>query len=216
MALMPPIPVSRYLVPETPTPLPDTFTTVTIPLTSGLPFTFRLDAHWSLNVSYPTGVLQPWIDADPSTVTSADTPERAPFDPTASPSPRDPVRIAVVRDGTRYATIPLNASRRALIVDDGANPAALELAILSWTIDAGAVIGGTATTSSLSVAWRDATLAVPIFGTPPLKFIIALRLPRLVTPAFIFKPMLSETATIVDHELVAQGTAVARREVGWQ
>lgn len=216
MALMPPIPVSRYLVPATPPPLPDTFSTATIAINSGLPYTYALDAHWTLTVSYPTGVLQPWIDADAATVTSSDSPERAPFDPAASPTQRDPARFTVLRDGTRYAVIPLSASRRALVVDDGVNPAALEIAILSWTIDVAAVRGGSASASSLTIAWRDATLAVPIFGTPPLKPIIALRLMQLVSPIFVIKPLLSLTAAIVDHELVVQGSAAVRREVGWQ
>jgi len=215
MALMPPIPMAGFLVPPTPPDLPANFTTATQALDAGLPFTFALDRHWSVTVRYPTGVLQPWLDADPRAVASSDADERVPVQANAGPSTADPVRLTVARDDVALAVVPLDASRRALIVDDGSRGVALELAVLSWTIAAGTVCGAGSFGSSLTLAWRPASVAVDVFAPPPLSPVVALRLPTTVQPPIGIPLLISRTAILRDGVLEAAGTQPERRTVRW-
>jgi hypothetical protein len=213
--LMPPIPMAGHLVPAQAPALPPSFTLVQQPLTAGLPFTFALDAHWSVTLRYPTGVMLPWLDADPHAVASSDASERAAPAAAAGVTLRDPVRVAVARNGATRAVVPLSAGRRALVVDDGVRPAALEIVIERWTIAAGTVCGPGDFGSSLALAWRDASAAIDVFATPPLQPLVVLRLPRQVTPVLTVRPFVSVTAKLIDRELVSLGSLPIRREVGW-
>lgn len=214
--LMAPIPMAGFLVPAASPALPSNFTMVTQPLDAGVPFTFALDRHWSVTLRYPTGVLAPWLDADPHAIASSDLSERAPFSP-ATPAPAgDPVRIVIALDGVARAVLPLDASRRAFAIDDGVRGAGLELAIISWTIAAGTVSGAGSFGSSLTLAWRYAAVAADIFATPPLQPLVALRLTRLVFPLIQIFPLESFMANLVDGELRASGFLPQRRLVRWQ
>jgi hypothetical protein len=213
MPLMAPIPVSRYLVPADPPALPPSFTTVRIALTAGLPYTYALDARWSVIVRYPTGVMNAWTAAGASDVASSDLPERSARPAGTDAGPRDPVRLTVALDKRTRAVLPLSAGRRALIADDGVNPATLELAILSWTITAGSVRGSGDSGAVLSLAWRDATRAVAQFATPPVQPLVAQRLPRFVHPPILLIALESTTAVLRERELVAVGRLPQRRAV---
>ncbi len=213
MATMPPIPVSRYLVPATAPGPPDTFTTVSLPLAGGLPFTTAIDARWSLTLRYPTGVANFWLGADPREVVSSDLPERAPVPPEPADPGRDPVRLSVTLDRATEATIPLTAGLRTFIVGGGTPPAALELILLGWTITAGTVTGPGDFGSSLQYAWRDGAAAVEIFATPPVAPPVLKRLPRLVDPPFTLVLMESEPAVLRDRQLVALEAPPIRRVV---
>jgi hypothetical protein len=211
MPLMAPIPVSRYLVPPDEPALPASFSTARIALTAGIPYTYALDARWSVILRYPTGLMNAWIAADASDVASSDAPERAPRPAGADIGPRDPVRLTVTLDKQTRAVVPLTAGRRALIANDGADPAALELAILSWTITAGSVRGGGDSGAVLSLAWRDATRAVDAFATPPIQPLVALRLPRLAHPPIRLFVLESTTAVLRERELIPVGGKPQRR-----
>lgn len=214
MALNPPIPVSRYLVSATPTPPPDTFTTVNLRIAGGLPYTYAIDSRWSVTLRYPTGVARRWMDADPTEVASADPPQRASFDPAAPDAGfPDPVRLTVSLDRSTRATIPLVASQRAFIVGGGTPPAALELIVVSWTITAGTVKGPGDFGASLRLAWRDGSAAVEVFATPPVSPPVLQRLPRLVNPPFEIVLLESRMAVLRDRELVTLDLPPIRRMV---
>jgi hypothetical protein len=213
MPLVAPVPVSRYLVPPGEPALPPSFSTARIALTAGIPYTYALDARWSVILRYPTGVMNAWTAADPGDVASSDAPERAPRPDGADDGPRDPVRLTVALDKQTRAVVPLTAGRRALIADDGANPAALELAILSWTITAGSVRGRGDSGAALTLAWRDATRAVDVFAPPPLPPLVALRLPRLANPPILLVMQESMPATLFGREMIELGERPVRRTV---
>lgn len=213
MATMPPIPVSRYLVPATPPPPPETFTTVSLPIAGGLPFTQAIDARWSVTLRYPTGLARRWLNADPHEIVSSDLTERAAVPADTSDPGRDPLRLTVTLDRSTRATIPLTAGLRTFVVGGGTPPAALELILVSWTITAGTVKGPGDFGSSLQLAWRDGAEAVEVFATPPVSPPVLLRLPRLVEPPFEILVLESRPAILLERRLVAVEPAPIRRVV---
>jgi hypothetical protein len=213
MTPMPPIPVSRYLVPAAAPPPPDTFTTTSLPIAGGLPFTHAVDARWSVTLRYPTGVARRWLDADPHEVVSSDIPERTAVAADPSDPGRDPVRLTVALDRSTRATIPLTAGLRTFVVGGGTPPAALELIVVSWTITAGTVKGPGDFGSSLQLAWRDGAEAVEVFATPPVSPPVLERLPRLVQPPFEILVLESRPAILLERKLVAVERAPIRRVV---
>jgi hypothetical protein len=177
-----PIPVSRYLVPADVPPPPATFTRVTQPLVNGLPQAIPLDAQLRLVVALPTGVAQPWLDADPAAVVSRSADQIA-----AASAAGDeansigavafaPLRVLLVRDRTPLASVPLVAGLRRTLPDAGDDGVAIELRVLGWDVRVGTVRGAGDFGSFVDLAWRRADRPGESFEPPPLSPRVAARL----------------------------------------
>ncbi|MBQ0901073.1 hypothetical protein [Micromonospora sp. U21] len=188
---MPPFPIDRYLLPETPIEVPAGFTEVRQSLTAGLPHRVELGAGVHGVLILPTGLARQWLDTDPLAVVSSSADDLAPRPaPPATPRPpalvgRVPLRL-VVRQGTQIlGSVPLAAGLRRVCPDagppaaDAAAPApvAVELLVLSWLLHAGTVRGSGDYGSSVTLAWRPADRAVDRFGPPPINEFVWRRRP---------------------------------------
>ncbi|MEU8421285.1 hypothetical protein AB0C15_10460 [Micromonospora sp. NPDC048835] len=186
---MPPFPIDRYLLPETPVEVPDGFTEVRQNLTAGLPHRVELGDGVHAVLILPTGLARQWLATDPLAVvsTSADDLTPRPAPPAAAPPPalvgRVPLRL-VVRHGTRIlGSVPLAAGLRRVCPDAGAPttttapPIAVEVLVLTWLLHAGTVRGSGDYGSSIAVAWRRADRAVDQFGPPPINEFVWRRRP---------------------------------------
>ncbi|MET8373905.1 hypothetical protein ABZU42_29845 [Micromonospora profundi] len=185
---MPPFPIDRYLLPETPIEVPDGFTEVRQSLTAGLPHRVELGAGVHAVLILPTGLARQWLDTDPLAVVSSSADDLAPrpAPQATAPAPalvgRVPLRL-VVRQGTRIlGSVPLATGLRRVCPDAGlttdANPsAAVEVLVLTWLLHAGTVRGSGDYGSTLTLAWRPADRAVDQFGPPPINEFVWRRRP---------------------------------------
>ncbi|WP_406070007.1 hypothetical protein [Micromonospora sp. NBC_01638] len=186
---MPPFPIDRYLLPETPIEVPDGFTEVRQSLTAGLPHRVELGAGVHAVLILPTGLARQWLDTDPLAVVTSSADDLAPRPaPPAVPRPpalvgRVPLRL-VVRQGTRIlGSLPLAAGLRRVCPDagpsttTGAAPVAVEVVVLAWLLHAGTVRGSGDYGSSVTLAWRPADRAVDQFGPPPINEFVWRRRP---------------------------------------
>ncbi|MET7946996.1 hypothetical protein [Micromonospora sp. NPDC005324] len=187
---MPPFPIDRYLLPETPVEVPDGFTEVRQSLTAGLPHRVELGAGVHAVLILPTGLARQWLHTDPLAVVSSSADDLAPRPaPSAAPRPpalvgRVPLRL-VVRQGTRIlGSVPLAAGLRRVCPDAGLSsdagvgaPVAVELLVLSWLLHAGTVRGSGDYGSSIALAWRRADRAMDQFGPPPINEFVWRRRP---------------------------------------
>ncbi|KAB1942893.1 hypothetical protein F8271_10910 [Micromonospora sp. ALFpr18c] len=186
---MPPFPIDRYLLPETPVEVPDGFTEVRQSLTAGLPHRVELGAGVHAVLILPTGLARQWLATDPLAVVSTSADDLAPRPaPAATPRPpalvgRVPLRL-VVRQGTRIlGSVPLAAGLRRVCPDAGPSsvtpsaPVAVEVVVLAWLLHAGTVRGSGDYGSSLTLAWRPADRAADHFGPPPINEFVWRRRP---------------------------------------
>ncbi|MEU5781155.1 hypothetical protein [Micromonospora lupini] len=192
---MPPFPIDRYLLPETPIEAPAGFTEVRQNLTAGLPHRVELGAGVHAVLILPTGLARQWLATDPLAVvsTSADDLTPRPAPPATPRTPalvgRVPLRL-VVRQGTRIlGSVPLAAGLRRVCPDAGppvdatapparaAAPVAVEVVVLAWLLHAGTVRGSGDYGSTLTLAWRPADRAVDTFGPPPINEFVWRRRP---------------------------------------
>ncbi|MFI5924636.1 hypothetical protein ACIA3K_01520 [Micromonospora sp. NPDC051543] len=186
---MPPFPIDRYLLPETPIEVPDGFTEVRQGLTAGLPHRLELGAGVHAVLILPTGLARQWLSTDPLAVVSSSADDLAPRPaPTATSRPpalvgRVPLRL-VVRQGTRIlGSVPLATGLRRVCPDAGTpaaaggTPVAVEVLVLAWLLHAGTVRGSGDYGSYLTVAWRPADRAVDQFGPPPINEFVWRRRP---------------------------------------
>lgn len=186
----PPIPVSRYLVPEQKPRAPEGFTQLDRAITEGLPFNIQLDAETTLVLVVPNGLAHTWRDADPTAVVTRSDEQLAPHTPEpATPVgdvTRPPARLLARRGGLTVGSLPLAAGLRRYVPDQvqTAGGALLEVLILSWDIRAGSLRGAGDFGSRVSLCWRDAGKAVTQFSTPPLDQYVKPRL-LLVTPLLL-------------------------------
>jgi hypothetical protein len=169
MSSLLPIPVSRYLVPDSPVTIPDGFTPVDQTLSTGLPFTLPLFRDLSLTLTVPTGLAAEWRDADGSAIVSQSDDQLGPRTAPASVSTvggveRAPARFLLLQSGAVLASIPLVAGMQHLLPDGGG--VAIELVVVSWSIRAGNVRGAGDFGSRIRFGWREADQAVDQF-TPP-------------------------------------------------
>jgi len=185
---MPPFPIDRYLLPETPIEVPDGFTEVRQSLTAGLPHRVELGAGVHAVLILPTGLARQWLDTDPLAVVSSSADDLAPRPaPPATPQApalvgRVPLRL-VVRQGTRIlGSVPLATGLRRVCPDAGlateAGPStAVEVLVLAWLLHAGTVRGSGDYGSTVTLAWRPADRAVDQFGPPPINEFVWRRRP---------------------------------------
>ncbi|TQJ22917.1 hypothetical protein FBZ33_3179 [Micromonospora sp. A202] len=192
---MPPFPIDRYLLPETPVEVPDGFTEVRQSLTAGLPHRVELGAGVHAVLILPTGLARQWLNTDPLAVVSSSADDLAPRPaPPAVPPPpalvgRVPLRL-VVRQGTRIlGSVPLAAGLRRVCPDAGpavaataqparaATPIVVEVVVLGWLLHAGTVRGSGDYGSSIALAWRRADRAADQFGPPPINEFVWRRRP---------------------------------------
>jgi len=179
---MPTYPASQFLVPATPPTLPDDFQVVQSRMVNGLPHLLDVTKTLRLKVTLPTGLLQDWLDADPSTLVATSDDELAPQSATLSEEvggvSRPAPRITAQQSGTPVATAPFALYARRTFRDDGAasQGSLLEVAFLEWKIYAGTVRGVGDFGSYIKFAWRPATLAVSDFGPPVINPFLRLRL----------------------------------------
>ena len=179
MAVAPPIPVDRYLVPDTPLATPDGFIAVDQAVSAGLPHVIDVEKDTKLLLIAPTGLIADWRDADPSSVVSRGDEETQPFsdppDAALADASHSPVRLLLVVGGTTLASVPLVAGVRRFVPDfDSA--VRLELLVRSWQICAGTLRGPGDFGSRISLSWRRATDAIDQFSSPPPNPVL---LPRL-------------------------------------
>jgi hypothetical protein len=168
---MPSYPAARLLVTASTAALPDDFQVIESRLRNGLPHFIDLDRSQRLKLVLPTGLLRPWLDADPAAVVASSADETAPL-PAATGKPADPcarapLRVAALLD-TEVATVPVSLRARHLLSNRGSTQGGtvLELAFVEWEIHAGTVCGGGDFGSYLRLAWRRADRAVNVFGPP--------------------------------------------------
>ncbi|MFG1893777.1 hypothetical protein ACGFIP_07170 [Micromonospora zamorensis] len=186
---MPPFPIDRYLLPETPVEVPDGFTEVRQSLTAGLPHRVELGAGVHAVLILPTGLARQWLNTDPLAVVSSSADDLAsrPAPPAVPPPPalvgRVPLRL-VVRQGTRIlGSVPLAAGLRRVCPDagpavsTGSTPIAVEVVVLGWLLHAGTVRGSGDYGSSVALAWRRADRAADQFGPPPINEFVWRRRP---------------------------------------
>ncbi|MET8086459.1 hypothetical protein [Micromonospora sp. NPDC005197] len=187
---MPPFPIDRYLLPETPIEVPPGFTEVRQSLTAGLPHRVELGAGVHAVLILPTGLARQWLNTDPLAVVSSSADDLTPR-PAPPATPRAPALVGrvplrlVVRQGTRIlGSVPLAAGLRRVCPDAGTpvdpagtTPVAVEVVVLAWLLHAGTVRGSGDYGSTLTVAWRPADRAVDTFGPPPINEFVWRRRP---------------------------------------
>lgn len=193
----PPIPVSRYLVPEERPRAPEGFTQLDRAINDGLPFNLQLNAATTLVLVVPNGLAHTWRDADPSTVVTRSDEELAPH----TPAPATPVgdvtrpaaRLIARRGGLAVGSLPLAAGLRRYVPErlTAAGESLLEVLILSWDIRAGSLRGAGDFGSRISLCWREADRAVTQFSTPPVDQYARPRLIQLM-------PVLLRVESILD------------------
>lgn len=174
MTALPPIPVSRYLVPDAPATLPQGFTEVAQSLSTGLPFTMTLFRDLALTLALPTGLAAQWRDADAlAVVTRSDDQASprlaAPTLDTLGAVDRAPACLVLTRSGAVLASVPLVAGLRHVLPDSaGGTGGLVELAIVSWDLRAGNVRGAGDYGSRIRLGWREADQAADLFTLPPV------------------------------------------------
>jgi hypothetical protein len=150
---IPPVPVDRLLVPDSPTAVPAGFEPVHAQIRGALPFPIDLGSSGSLLLVAATGHAVRWRDADPDEVVSAAT------------RPGVPALLLYRRDGEIRGLTPLIAGRRALL--PSAAPV-VELIVLDWELRAGNLRGPGDFGSHLRIAWRSVPRGTDRFSPPLL------------------------------------------------
>jgi hypothetical protein len=169
---MPTYPAARLLVPAEPPPLPDGFQIVRSSMVNGLPHFIDLPGNTRLKIVLPTGLMQPWLNADPTTLVATSEDERAPRPDTLAEEiggvSRPALRVAATQENRPLGTVPfvLNARRRLRDDGDPDRGTALEIVLLEWRLYAGTMRGQGDFGSFVRFGWRAANRAVDIFGPP--------------------------------------------------
>jgi hypothetical protein len=163
-----PIPVQRFLVPDTRPQAPEGFTSIDQPIVDGLPHVVALGGGLSLALVVPTGLATLWRDVDPSSVVSSSEPELSPAaEAGAGEAPRTPARLFLRIGGTVASSIPLAVGLRRAVPEAGdSSGVRLEVVVLSWDIRAGSLRGPGDFGSRIAVATRRADQAGDTFETP--------------------------------------------------
>lgn len=215
---MPPIPLTRYLVPEPPAApaaaLSPGFTLIDSVITGGLPHRLPLEAGLTLVLTLPTGLGREWLQADGHAIVSDADREQAPrLDPEAPNAitelPPAGARLTLRgADGTLLGIAPLALGVRYLLGDGAAEEAGdsqaggvrIELVVLGWSLRAGNARGPGDWGGRITLAWRRADRGSDRFEPPALHPYVIPRLPawqrraseparRLQTPQYEARPV---------------------------
>ncbi|WP_164015759.1 hypothetical protein [Pyxidicoccus trucidator] len=191
MPLPPPIPASRYLVPDAAPRLPADMTRVRVPLVRGLPQPLPLDGEFDLVLYAPLGQAVLVRDSDSTALVGSGAPERARHTPgpatrrlIASASQalaRAPARLVVRRGGAILGALPLAAGLWRAVPDHGGAPGArLEVVVLDWALHAGTLRGAGDYGSFVELAWRRADAGSERFVLSRLDARVAARFQGLI------------------------------------
>ena len=179
---MPPIPVSRYLVPSRTVVDLDDYAVVDVDLVRGLPHTIDLGDD-QIVLSVPTGLARLWHAANPEVVVSSSVRQTAAYDDAAPPRhgvARAPARLLVRIGGSTTASLALAAGEEQIVGSDADNDdVRLSIVVRSWDLRAGSLRGPGDYGSRISLAWRRVDQAVDEFSTPPIKPTLVPRLAPL-------------------------------------
>ena len=169
---VPPIPVSRLLVPGANPSAPEGFTALDVAITGGLPHLMPLSGDLVLVLAVPTGLARAWREADPAAVVSHSDDQLAPReDQPAGPfvAPRYAVaHLLLRRAGVTVAAVPLIAGMLMALPHGGGEQAGVEIEVLAlaWDIRAGSLRGPGEWGSRIRLAWRRADQGAPRYTTP--------------------------------------------------
>jgi hypothetical protein len=179
-------PAARWLVPPDPPALAEDFTVLRSPLTNGFPHFIDLTKTLRLKVTLPTGLMQPWLHADPAALVSTSEDERQPRSaavtdqPAAASNPS--LRLAISQGGAVLFTTPATLGNERHLPDAGDAVQGVRVAIelLGWSIFAGTLQGPGDFGSFVQFGWKAASEAVSDFGPPVINPFLVRRLaPRL-------------------------------------
>lgn len=143
-------------------------------IAAGVPREIPLDRGWSVVVQVPTGVIVPWVEADPDAIVTTHAAEDAPVLPGApwpEPIGRSPGRLVVRRGGPPIAAVPLVRGDPRTVRSGNL---LLELSVVAWDLTVRAVVGGAGAGFSFTLAWRTSFSALP-FAPPPIPPAVAAR-----------------------------------------
>jgi hypothetical protein len=152
------------------------------PLVQGLPRFIRLSGELRLALLVPTGLIRPWLDADPSLVVSSSAREIQPRQPTPDEEPhgwtaQPAARIVLMDRNTPVACAGLTAGRPITLPESGAAGVRVSILVLDWDLRAGSLRGPGNFGSHIRLAWRAADAATSHFSTPPVNPVLVKRLP---------------------------------------
>ena len=160
----------------------DDYTIVRSPVTNGLPHIIHLAEGLRLKVTLPTGLMQTWLEADPSALVSSADDELRPrpkeFTETVGDASRTALRLTLVQGGAVLATIPATLATRRSVPDAGndAQGVAFDIVLLDWSIHAGTQRGPGDFGSYIHLGWKAADRAASDFSPPALNEFVRRRL----------------------------------------
>lgn len=186
---MPSFPGAHLLVSATVPTLSGDYTIVRSAMTNGLPHIIDVTQDLRLKVTLATGLMQTWLDADPSALVASSDDELHPR-PNGSGDDiggvsRPALRLALIKGGSALSTMPAaNAVQRSLPdAGDGAQGVALDIVLLGWSIFAGTLRGPGDFGSFIHLGWKTADAAVSEFAPPAMNPFLRRRLASVLTSA---------------------------------
>lgn len=169
---MPTYPAARFLVPAEPPALPEEFQIVRSNMINGLPHYVDLPGSVRLKIVLPTGLMQPWLNVDPTALVATSEDELAPrpaeWAEEIGGAARPALRVGVTQANQGLGTVPFALHARRTLRNDG-DPnqgSTLEIVMLEWRLFAGTLRGQGDFGSYVQFGWRTANRAVDIFGPP--------------------------------------------------
>jgi hypothetical protein len=183
-AMILPIPVSRYLVPELPVglgALPPGYTLLDQAITAGLPHRMTLDAGLTVTLSLPTGLAREWLHADGYATIAESGAENATDDADAPRPARRPAPRLIVRgaNGALVGVVPLSAGLVRGVGDSGgAGGMRVTIMVLAYDLRAGSARGPGDWGSRITIGWRHSDKGTNSFEPPPLNPSVIPRLPQ--------------------------------------
>ncbi|MBC7477094.1 MAG: hypothetical protein H7317_03250 [Pseudorhodobacter sp.] len=121
-------------------PPPQGFAPLRMVLDRGLPARAALDATSALMLTFPTGELARWLQADPAQILSDEMDEVA------------PVRLVYLASGQPAAAVPLVRGARQLLGPAGR--AEVEVLVTAWRVLVGDLVGQGRRGSYVALLWR--------------------------------------------------------------
>ena len=179
---MPSYPAAPLLVPAGAPAASDDFTIVRSAMIQGFPHIIDLTDGLRLKVILPTGLMQPWLDADPSALVASSDDELQPRAATLTDDvggvSRSALRLAIVRRGSFLSTTPatLATARSLPSAGDPAQGVAVAITLLGWSIFAGTLRGTGDFGSFIDFGWKIANVGANNFEPPGLNPFLRRRL----------------------------------------
>src|ERR1700755_2714924 len=116
---MPTYPAAQLLVSADPPTPSDDLTVIRAPLTNGLPAFIDLTKVLRLKLTLPTGLMQPWLQGDPTTLVSTSDDELQ-FRPSVTDTAAAPaLRLSIIRGATTLASVPATLGAQRRLPDSG-------------------------------------------------------------------------------------------------